>query len=224
MWRQSVVEIRGGDMRRTTIALSLLLFSFSLSACATLFDGTSQVVSFNSEPNRVKVFINGVQIGTTPLSTQISRKRSTIVLARKEGYQDQQMVLQTKLNNYFWGNIICIICGGVFGSTTDYVSDAMVEYAPNNYYFSLDPIKISEAEQNRLSYEKKVRNFILLNHANLTSDLAKGGGEYLSSLYSMLAITDSRRSEMLKRLRVISSSNHEPPSFVEAVLNEFLRG
>lgn len=109
----------------------LLTFVLTLatSGCATLLDGTTQNVTFNSQPNGVKIVLNGTPLGVTPLTTQIERSDEIVILAQKDGYQDQKIALQTKVNTYFWGNIIT---GGFFGSTTDSLSGAMVEYSPNH--------------------------------------------------------------------------------------------
>jgi hypothetical protein len=94
---------------RLVPALVLIMI---FSGCATIVDGTSQPVTFNSEPNRAKIFINGMQMGVTPLTIQVKRSKNTVIVAKKDGYEEQQMPLQTKVNTYFWGNILC---GGVPG-------------------------------------------------------------------------------------------------------------
>ena len=113
-------------LKRTLIGLMLVL---TLPGCATIVDGTSQLVTFNSEPNRAKIFINGMSVGVTPLTIQVKRAKNTMIAANKDGYEPQQIPLQTKTNTWFWGNILFL-----YGSTTDYVSDAMIEYAPNMYF------------------------------------------------------------------------------------------
>lgn len=207
-----------GGLHVTFISLVLVL---GISGCATIIDGTSQPVTFNSEPNRAKVFINGAQVGVTPLTIQVQRSKATIVIAKKEGYEEQQFPLQTKMNGYFWGNVIS---GGFLGSTIDYATGSMVEYSPNMYFFSLEPLKRSEADNLRLSEERKIRQFILANHAHLTQDLAQGRGEYLLSLYDLLAVKETPRREIIQRLKMLSATHRDPPSFAEAVLREFVRG
>jgi hypothetical protein len=197
------------------------MLAVTASGCATIVDGSSQPVTFNSEPNRAKIFLNGTQVGVTPLTLQVQRSKTTVVVAKKEGYEEQQIPLQTKLNGYFWGNILC---GGFLGSTIDYASGSMVEYSPNMYFLSLEPIRKSEADVFRLSEEKKVRQFILVNHAHLAQDLAMGKGEYLLSLYDLLAVKETPRREVIQRLRVLAAAHRDPPSFAEAVINTFVRG
>ena len=202
----------------SALVVSLMLI---LSGCATIVDGSSQPVTFNSEPSRAKIFINGANVGVTPLTIQVQRSKTTVVVAKKEGYEEQQIPLQTKLNGYFWGNILS---GGFLGSTVDYASGSMVEYSPNMYFLSLEPIRKSEADAFRLSEEKKVRQFILINHAHLAQDLAMGKGEYLLSLYDLLAVKDTPRREVIQRLKMLAAAHRDPPSFAEAVINTFVRG
>lgn len=211
--------------------LSILVLAIVSSGCATILDGSSQPVNIDSSPHGARIYVNGIEVGTTPLSMLMKRSKSTMILAKKNGYEDQQLALQAKINNTFWGNILT---GGPFGSTTDYASDAMVEYSPNMYHITLNPIPLlqsnaggfavergarSRIEQESIRTERQVRNFILRYHAYLTADISRGQGEYLSSLYTMLQLPES--GETLKRLRSIATRNQEAISFAEALLNKF---
>ncbi len=212
--------------------LSILALAMVASGCATIIDGTSQPVTFNSSPNGARIYVNGMEVGTTPLIIPVKRSKTTMLLAKKDGYEDQSLLLQTKVNTYFWGNIL--FYGGLFSSTTDYASDAMIEYSPNMYYITLNPIPLVQSneggfavergvrakiEQESIRTERQVRGFILRNHANLTADISRGQGEYLSSLYTMLRLPQS--SETLKRFRSISAHYQEPLSFAEVVLFQY---
>ena len=211
--------------------LSILVLVMVSSGCATIIDGSSQPVTFNSSPNGARIYVNGMEIGTTPLIMPVKRSKTTTILAKKNGYEDQQLLLQTKVNTYFWGNILS---GGLYGSTTDYASDAMIEYSPNMYYITLNPIPLLQSngggfavergartriEQVGMRTERQVRTFILRYHADLTDDISRGQGEYLSSLYTMLHLPES--GETLKRLRSIAARHQEPLSFAEVVLMQY---
>ena len=170
-----------------------------------------------------------MELGTTPLTMPVKRSKTTMILPKKNGYEDQQLVLQTKINSWFWGNILL----GFYSSTTDYVSDAMVEYSPNMYYITLNPIPLLQSnngfavesgartriEQVGMRTKRQVRNFILRYHSYLTADISRGQGEYLSSLYTMLQLPES--GETLKRFRSIAARNQEPLSFAEVVLMQY---
>jgi len=213
------------------IRLSILVLAMVSSGCATILDGSSQPVNFNSSPNGARIYVNGVEVGTTPLNMLVKRSKNTTILAKKNGYEDQQLLLQTKTNNTFWGNIIL---GGPIGSTTDYASDAMIEYSPNMYHITLNPIPLlhsneggfavergarTRIEQESIRTERQVRNYILRYHAYLTADISRGQGEYLSSLYTMLQLSES--AETLNRFRSIAARNQEALSFAEGILTHY---
>jgi hypothetical protein len=213
------------------VQLSILVLAMVASGCATILDGSSQAVTFDSSPNGARIFVNGVEVGTTPLSMQMRRSKNTMILAKKDGYEDQQLALQTTTNGNFWRNIMT---GGIVGSTVDYFSDAMIEYSPNRYYISLNRIPLLQSheggfaverkastriEQGGIRTERQIRNFILRYHAYLTADISRGQGEYLSSLYAMLQLPES--AETLKRFRGLSARNQETISFAEAVLIQY---
>lgn len=213
------------------IRLSILVLVMVTSGCATIIDGSSQPLTFNSSPNGARIYVNGMELGTTPLTIPMKRSKTTMILAKKNGYEDQQLVLQTKTNAWFWGNILGL---GLYGSTTDYGSDAMIEYSPNMYYVTLNPIPLAQSneggfavergarariEQESIRTERQVRNYILRYHAYLIADISRGQGEYLSSLYTMLRLSES--VETLNRFRSIAARNQEALSFAEALLTKF---
>ena len=143
-----------------------LIFVLVTSGCASIIDGSTQVVSFNSNPDTARVVVNGAELGTTPLSTQIKRKSDTVVLFRKDGYADQTITLQTKLNPWFWGNILI---GGFLGSTTDGISGAVRKYAPNSYYVTLHPTEPPRPIAAGIPGDRvaAVRDFVLVNFDSL---------------------------------------------------------
>ena len=215
-------------MRIRWFILVLVMVS---SGCATILDGSSQPVNIDSSPHGARIYVNGVEVGTTPLSMLMKRSKSTMILAKKNGYEDQQLALQTKINNTFWVNILT---GGPLGSTTDYASDAMIEYSPNMYHITLNPIPLLQSheggfavergartrmEHESIRTERQVRNYILRYHAYLTTDISRGQGEYLSSLHTMLHLSES--IETLSRFRSIAARHQEALSFAEGILTQY---
>ena len=212
--------------------LSILVLAMVASGCATIIDGSSQPVTFNSSPNGARIYVNGMEIGTTPLTMAVKRSKTTMLLAKKNGYEDQPFVLQTKINSWFWGNILFF--GGLYSSTTDYASDAMIEYSPNMYYITLNPIPLVQShegglavergartriEQESISTENRARVYIIRSHGYLRDDIAKGNGEYLSGLCSLLRLHEG--VETLRQLRSIAARHQEAPAFAEALLTKF---
>jgi hypothetical protein len=50
------------------LRLPILVLAMFASGCATILDGSSQAVTFDSSPNGARIFANNVEIGTAPLS------------------------------------------------------------------------------------------------------------------------------------------------------------
>lgn len=212
--------------------LFVIVLILMTTGCATILDGSNQPVTFNSSPNGAQILVNGMQMGVTPLTTQVKRSKTAMILVKKEGYQEQQLTLQTKVNTYFWGNILFF--GGLYSSTTDYASDAMIEYSPNMYYIALNPLPRLQSHEGGLgaerevhariepessSTERRVRIYVVRNHRSLMSDISKGRGEYLSSLCALLRLPESR--DTVNTLRLISSRHPQAPSFAESLLRQF---
>jgi hypothetical protein len=213
------------------IQLSILVLAMAASGCATIFNGSSQAVTFDSSPNGASIFVNGVEVGKTPLSMLMRRSRTTMILAKKDGYEDQHLALQTATSGNFWMNIAM---WGFVGTTVDYFSDAMIEYSPNQYYIRLNRIPLLQSqagvvgvdsgaykrfEPEGISTEARVKAYILRSDQNLRADISRGRGEYLSSLNLLLRLPES--GQTLKRLRAIAARNREAPSFADAILSEY---
>lgn len=213
------------------VQLSILVLAMVASGCATILNGSSQPVTFDSSPNGASIFVNGVEVGKTPLSMLMRRSKTTMILAKKDGYEDQQLALQTTTSGNFWGNIMM---GGFVGSTVDYFSDAMIEYSPNQYYIRLNRIPLLQSqasvvgvdsgpykrlEQEGTSIEARVKAYILRSDQSLRADISRGRGEYLSSLSVLLRLPEN--GQTLKRLRAIAARNREAPSFADAILTEY---
>jgi hypothetical protein len=204
--------------------IALLITPMVLAlGCASIMEGKTQSVSFNSEPAGAQILINGLPMAVTPATITIKKSEydNANVLFKKEGYQDQQATLHTKVTGWFWGNIIT---GGLLGSGTDAISGAMWEYSPDKYFVTMPPVKASIGETARLDCENRVRIYILFSHEHLVSDLARGGGEHLSSLCALLGLDKAQQEETIFELRMLATISNNAPAFAEAVLKVFVNG
>lgn len=77
--------------------VTLGAFLFSLSGCSLVAGGT-QRYSVSSEPPGALVFINGNNVGSTPLETRISRRNNAIVIVRKKGYHSATLTTSRDLS------------------------------------------------------------------------------------------------------------------------------
>ena len=120
-------------MQRLISCCIVLIVPMMAWGCASIIEGKTQAVTFNSEPSGAQVIINGIPMGVTPATITLKKSEydNASVVFKKEGHQDQQANLHTKVTGWFWGNIIS---GGLLGSATDAISGAMWEYSPDKHF------------------------------------------------------------------------------------------
>ncbi len=99
---------------------------------ATLISGTTQSVSFNSEPEGARVLVDGIQKCKTPCTLSLTRGANESVTFQKDGYANKTLPLESSYNgvallSFFWDF-----------STTDLISGAISEYSPNQYFVELE--------------------------------------------------------------------------------------
>jgi RNA processing factor Prp31 len=121
--------------------------------------------------------------------------------------------MTTTLEPWFLGNIIF---GGLIGSTTDGLSGAVHEYAPNQYYITMVPNDSGTFNEN-IPEKTKIIEFVVVSYQNILSDLSTGGGEYLSSLINMLKTESDGNDTIIKKIRLLSEVYSDIPIFAERV-------
>ena len=203
-------------MKNLLLILSVLIF---ISSCATIMTGKTQEITFDSEPQGAEVTVNGRVIGKTPTTIQLDKKKDQSVSFKLEGYKTQTRRLETKIQGFFWGNIVS---GGFIGSTTDGITGGMHEYSPNQYYITLS--KDKNVSSTIYGSEKaEVKEFIVLSYRSLMVDLSRGKGDYLDSLLSMLDVKGSNKNDSIRKIKSLSEIYDVIPEFAEQIANLFLK-
>ena len=98
-----------------------------LTGCGTIMSGSDQKVSFSSTPSNALVIVDGGDIGNTPLTKELARKKEHTVVIRLDGYKPYEITLKKQTNGWVWGNIIF---GGVIGVIVDSSTGALYELTP----------------------------------------------------------------------------------------------
>ena len=97
--------------------ITLLAFtvSTSLTSCATIFSGTKQTVSFNSNPpdaDVVTVMKNGSEltIGRTPCTVEIHKKTKDVKFVKQKYYTETYNLSKNiSINPWLWADIASIV-------------------------------------------------------------------------------------------------------------------
>jgi hypothetical protein len=192
-----------------------------LAGCASIFSGKTQNASFQSTPSGATVSLGGVPIGATPISTMIQRKNDQTLAVSKEGYKTFSTQMSTKIEPWFWGNILF---GGIIGSVTDAVTGAMYEYAPDQYLVTLEPESPSKVSASTEKSKKdRAREFIILSYNQLLSDISKGSGNYLNSLMGLLEIPRGDEAVAVKRIKAFAEAFPDIAQFADQVTAAYIK-
>jgi len=103
--------------------IAIISLAILMSGCASIVSESAYPVSFTSDPNGSKIIITdsmGIEIysGRTPSVVELEGKdgffsgASYKILISKEGYEDKIIVIHSKLDGWYWGNILF---GGLIG-------------------------------------------------------------------------------------------------------------
>lgn len=221
--QESLMKQRGRRVHMfrfpVSVVLGVLLASLG-GGCASIVSTSEQLVTFQSTPSAADVYVNGANIGQTPLSTLVARKHGTYATVKLEGYHEQTIPLQSKLNPWLFGNIVSLQFS-VFGSTVDFATEAAVEYAPNQYFATLAPIGSVAPVAGSMDQKSVVYRFILVNYDALLLEMAKGSGERLNALFDLLGITEADRRVGLAKLKDLFVKHQDAVEFAGAVETAF---
>ena len=122
---------------------SLLL----LSGCCTIVDSPNEVVTFNSNVEKANIKIMNKQgmvvySGQTPTTLTLNKKagyfsgETYLVRSEKEGYGSEERLLDTRINGWYWANILF---GGLIGFLIiDPATGAMWTFRENNVFTNLE--------------------------------------------------------------------------------------
>lgn len=175
--------------------LSVLL----LSSCCTMFSGSSQTITFDSNVKKgIQIYADGALVcNKTPCVVDIDRHSGPMTItAKAKGYEDSISQNKSKLNPVFWGNILFIY---PTSSTTDFATSSMWKYTQDGIYINMEKSNMTVAEAKQFKSDTKIRHFTLYNYA----ELKIGNPEYIEALKIM---TGKNSNELSK---IIAQSNTE---------------
>lgn len=204
-------------MRNLILSITGVALVLSLTGCASIMSGRFQELTFQSNPDGATVTVSGRVIGKTPLTTSLKKDANQSLVFEKDGYKPLSMQLSTRLDGWFWGNIVL---GGLIGSTTDGLTGAVNEYSPSQYMVTLIPNGTTKLEEGSTrSSDQKTKDYIVLAYKDILIDLQKGDGQYLSSLLELLHVKPEGKSDAVKKIRALSEVYTVIPDFADHVID-----
>lgn len=143
--------------------ISIVVFAFVVSGCASINSGTTQQVTIDSDPPgatvivgaKVKkadkyIMVNSVNAGVTPLVVELSRKDGMVEVS-KEGYESQEVELKKSMNPWMWGDIVLT---SLLSTSIDTSTGACNQYKPGQYMVTLTPKDSAEVPKDSAEMPK----------------------------------------------------------------------
>jgi len=194
----------------------LIAAAASINGCATIVSGTDQNLTFDSEPDGATVSVAGKVVGKTPTSVQLKKKTEQSLTFEKEGYKTHTTQLATKMDGWFWGNILL---GGLIGSTTDGVSGAVNEYAPDHYYVTLTPESRFNISMTRPG---QIKEMVMAFGDEIRLELATGGGESTDALMAIIGTAEGEKETTLLVLKKLADGNTSDLDFARSIIKFYI--
>lgn len=157
---------------------TLILLSMILTGCATIFSGTSNEISFSTNADPVRVYVDGLNVGETPLKVAVEKKvgLGRVVRLEKSGYKTQEFNLRNKFDTVAILDITSVLTSGGI----DVITGALMEYSPKQYHVEM----LEDNDVVVVGHSKRIQfaSFVLTSADPIKENLASGGGEALDAL------------------------------------------
>ncbi len=177
------------SLKHNILYSSLLL----LGACGTIFSGSSQTITFDSNiKENIDIYANGALVCTkTPCVVDIDRGSAPLtIIAKAKGYEDSVMQDKAKINTFSWGNLL-----SVYSWTTDFATSSMWKYSESGVYINMRKKDMTTAELNKYNKDAKIKAFALYNFA----ELKLNNPEYTLALQELTAKSSQELTDTVKQ-------------------------
>lgn len=177
------------SLKHNILYISLLL----LGACGTIFSGSSQTITFDSNiKENIDIYANGALVCTkTPCVVDIDRGSAPLtIIAKAKGYEDSVMQDKAKINTFSWGNLL-----SVYSWTTDFATSSMWKYSESGVYINMRKKDMTTAELNKYNKDAKIKAFALYNFA----ELKLNNQEYTLALQELTAKSSQELADTVKQ-------------------------
>jgi hypothetical protein len=158
------------QLKKILSAAAVAAAAFGMSGCATVMNGTSQPVTFKSEPDGATVKIIQGMTCVTPCDYEMKRGKDSMVTVERSGYKPVSVYIQSRTGGATFGNIIA---GGIIGGVVDGSNGASNHLYPNPVY-----VRLVRADSNEepvlLDKKGEVISTVAEYNAKVEADVLKG--------------------------------------------------
>ncbi len=193
--------------------LSVIFMSLTVIGCATLFSPSSDTIKLVSDQNNITAYLDGVRLGTLPLEVSLERDvfNHKSFTFKKPGYKTLEVRAKKSFNKISFLNLTSGLSW-----TTDAVSGNMMEYSPGQYLIELEPLNVSQFDRKEL----ELKYFIGSQFRNIQTDLARGKGIHIDTLFVLVNDTYKQSGNVINpRLKTTLITSKNPAEFINALLS-----
>ncbi|MFB0611407.1 hypothetical protein [Aurantiacibacter poecillastricola] len=152
------------------IAAAVLAASFNLAGCATVLNGTSQPVEFQSDPNGAVIELANGMSCETPCQFSMKRGDDDRVIYTLEGYEPVTVYIQSRTGGGIAGNILA---GGLIGGVVDASNGASNHLYPDPVFVHMVPLGSTD-EALLLDKHGEVVSTVAEYNAEVQADVVEG--------------------------------------------------
>lgn len=196
---------------RTVLISAASLLAAVLVSCAGLINGSTQLISVDSNIKGAKVeFIPAVgppiPLGETPFTGSVPRnKGGAQITVSKDGVGEKSQIATSSISIVFFLNFF--VPSGTFSSTTDLTQGTAWEYSPSNFYINFETDKTS-LRGYEFKRDSEVKAFAMKNYQQILVELGDGNfeGGYLDQLLNLMGNEKdrSRTIDVIKQIALKS--------------------
>lgn len=119
--------------------LAIVMSAFIVSSCATVFRGSSEMISFTSNPSGADVRLSSGQFCITPCSLDVTRKGDIDVTMEKSGYKTHKTAIPATIDGgavagFTAFNFVMI---PIVNDVVDYNTRANYSRKPNPFHLEM---------------------------------------------------------------------------------------
>ncbi len=160
-----------------------------LSACGTIFSGTTQQINCESNVKGVKIYVDGIEECTAPCAFTVNRSADSVqIIARKNGYKDRVISIRSSVNRTSYFNLI-----GLYSWSTDALTGSVWHYRNDRLYFDMEKENMTRAEALDYETQRNIRRYVLFTYDNLLEEAYSGNKQdYIAALSELTKIPENQ--------------------------------
>ena len=123
--------------------LMVALLSITLTGCASIINGRSQSVDFESTPSGVDLTVGGLK-ATTPAKLTLTRKETYIATFARTDFPERTVTLEPRMSWWLLGNLLF---GGLVGFVVDAATGSGMTLEPSDVHMDMKTGEVMRVKQ-----------------------------------------------------------------------------